>query len=726
MQPFNNTVGVISDIQAPEILSFTLDLNVGILEITFTEEINSTTLDISRFVLTAGSNSSYYYGLTSSVGTINGSILTVNLSSVDLNAIKLNLQLAVDNETTNLLVNPMAVVDYSENYLEPIFNATALPTNMLISDSTAPVLYGFHVDLDVSRIVLTFSEPVSAESFNTSLISFSDGSPDTNITLSSSSTSTVNSPILYIMLSPEDNEALRVNTTFGSSTDNSVIFITSNAVADLNSNLFEGLSMPLTAANVVNDSTFPTLVGFELDLNSSVIILQFSEPINIENFNVDGLAIIPNETFTGPSIDLSSSTLISLANTSNVVINITNNINRIKALNILGTSESDTFLIIQDNIAFDLAGNALVAIREPGFGSTFVRPDEISPKIIYFTLNLDTEILSIRFSEPVDVLNFDISSLIFINESNGAELVRLTDGDASIIEYTLVNISLVPEDLNALKVLRSLATNINNTYISTELGFITDTSDNQLSAIPVYDPLQASEVIPDTIMPELISFTFSYDSGRISLTFSEAIDLQSFNVSRINLQNSAEIISPDTRIQLSNDSLPTSEESNVVMVTLNLSDLDQLMDAGLCLDRTGCFVLIQDNLVRDTSGNPIELTVLGATDVVVPSMRLRLEQFVILDYNSGSMNLLFSGSVLQSSVQFDQITLSLLAEMNTSIYTLTSGSVESAGSLLTINFSPVDLIQLKSRRISAQYALLVTFASHQMHFLISQAFQLFL
>ena len=689
---------VIPDETIPVLENFTLDLNTDTLVLTFSELVDNSTLDLSRFTLTAGTESNVFYtfGVYEDL-TRNGYEVRLLLTSVDLNAIKDNPQLAVSNRTTYLIVGDMAAADYNDNFAELIPNATALP-GLLIADTTPPVLEQFTINLDSLELVFNFSEIVQAESFNVSAITFSDGL--TNITLNSSSVSTMDLPVLSIILSPEDSDLLFVSSNFGRNISSSILYLPPNVVVDFNSNSFEAPDFPIFANNVVDDSSSPTLLDFELDLNTNILTLQFNEPINIDALRVDGISIISNDSFAGPQIDLTSSTLLNEISSSRIMINITNDVNRIKASRVIGNSENDTFLITQGNFAFDLAGNNLGAIRPPGFMSTIVRQDEIRPEIVSYRFDLNTEMLSIRFSEPVDVLSANISSLIIVNETNGTELLRLTDGDIGITEYTLVNITLVTEDLNALKASSMLATDTSNTFISTEVDFIADTSGNHLSAIPLSDPLRASSVIADTRAPQLIEFTFSVDGGSLNLTFSETVDLDSFNVSKIMLQNSDDTPIPDfISLRLSDTSAVTIEDFNVIGIILTPADVSEIIEQRLCFNESECFVFFEDDLVRDTSSNSIQSSILRASDIVVDPAQPQLVQFFNLDFEAGTITIQFSKAILQSSIDFTQITLSALSDQNTTILTLTSGIVEELlGPLLTIRLSPTDLNELKSSR----------------------------
>ena len=152
-------------------------------------------------------------------------------------------------------------------------------------------------------------------------------------------------------------------------------------------------------------------------------------------------------------------------------------------------------------------------------------------------LDLDTGILSLTFSETVDLLTFNASALTFTEGPNGTEFISLTAGSAILREYTILEASILPEDLNRLKFSDIIALSVNDTFLIAESFLIMDKSGNSLVEIRSANPLPASLLIGDETDPRLTQFSFSPDDALLVLTFSEIVDvIDTFRVTEIVLQ----------------------------------------------------------------------------------------------------------------------------------------------------------------------------------------------
>ena len=80
--------------------------------------------------------------------------------------------------------------------------------------------------------------------------------------------------------------------------------------------------------------------------------------------------------------------------------------------------------------------------------------------------------------------------------------------------------------------LKDLATSISDTFISVSKSFAQDvfgtTSPAHLSTPPIME-FSAILVVPDNITVTLLSFTLNLSTGIITLRFSEAINVSTFN-----------------------------------------------------------------------------------------------------------------------------------------------------------------------------------------------------
>lgn len=108
-------ITVMPDSESPSLLSFELDLDQGELELTFNDVVDVDTLDPRRITLRSDLFTSLdeaTYTLTGGTSpSENGFVITVRLSTVDLNAIKARTALAVNGTETYIELTPEAIDD---------------------------------------------------------------------------------------------------------------------------------------------------------------------------------------------------------------------------------------------------------------------------------------------------------------------------------------------------------------------------------------------------------------------------------------------------------------------------------------------------------------------------------------------------------------------------------------------------------------------------------------
>ena len=139
---------------------------------------------------------------------------------------------------------------------------------------------------------------------------------------------------------------------------------------------------------------------------------------------------------------------------------------------------------------------------------TVFRSDETPPELISFILDLNSGILWLTLSETVDASTLNYSFLTLLNTSP-----RSSEPDTSLTlslssstwdrNLSVQLIRLSTEDLNELKQLLLLATDVNNTYISLEVGGISDVFGNPVIEVNTTHPLVAFDFYDDITHPYL-------------------------------------------------------------------------------------------------------------------------------------------------------------------------------------------------------------------------------
>ena len=117
----------------------------------------------------------------------------------------------------------------------------------------------------------------------------------------------------------------------------------------------------------------------------------------------------------------------------------------------------------------DMAGNDVEEVSETSAAQVRVfGADETNPEIVSFNLDLsgDGE-LQLTFSETIDASTVDVTELTLqsgVDSTDGGSQVSLSGGSVSEEDSTIVVISLIVEDVNAIKAAEDLATSRNNTF----------------------------------------------------------------------------------------------------------------------------------------------------------------------------------------------------------------------------------------------------------------------
>jgi len=150
---------------------------------------------------------------------------------------------------------------------------------------------------------------------------------------------------------------------------------------------------------------------------------------------------------------------------------------------------------------------------------------------VTFTFDLNLGQLFLYFSETVNVQSVNFTAITMQNGTLANETISymLTGGDMSLRNFTDVTVTLLPEDLNAIKSLLTLGTSVSDTYLSLTPYLLEDMNGNLVVDISAESAQQAYDVIPDITGPELLSFNLNLTSDILSLSFSETVSASSFN-----------------------------------------------------------------------------------------------------------------------------------------------------------------------------------------------------
>ena len=704
----------INDTTPPVLLGFDLDMNMGILVLSFPETIDVSTTMFDGIILQRGPNVSLdanQYMLVGGRLTMldDGLTASIEITLGDLNEIK-RRRIALSPETAWLTIDESTILDMSDQGVVAVVNGvSARMVSMYMTDSTPPELQTFTLNLDREILTLYFSETVDVFLFNITALSFQDTRRGNNTfnhyTLTSSSyLNSTSSPVIEVVLGLEDLNNIKQLTELATEIENTYLSVTSDLVQDVFGNNLQEISTfdALLATEVVTDVTNPVLEAFDIDLDSRIITLYFSETVNATSLNVSGISLIGAQELTAEMFQLDTSYTNSTNNPTIEIMITRNDFNIIKMLTNLATSESDTYLIIDPEAISDMAGNPVVAISpQAALQVRNYTKDTTSPVLESFDLDMNGVTLILEFSETVNVSSIDFTSITLVDSTDPfPQTYTLLGGETALANGPTVVIQFIKEDEDNLKRIDGLATSANNTYLVIRSDTIVDMDGNPVENITFTDPLPVRNFTPDSTPPVLDYFNLDLTLDLLTLVFSETVNVSSLDISGVTLQSTDMLDNTTLYYTLSDSMFDPSFNDPIVEITLSRFDGNEIRRLfGLATSPNNTYLSLEGASVLDMVSLPVVAiqnfsgqAVLNFTaDLVSPE----LEAFS-LDLTEEVLSLNFSETVDISTFDATQLTLHG-SQMLIPSYTLTGGIVTNNDNTpyVTFNLTTADLNIIK-------------------------------
>ena len=626
----------------------------------------------------------------------------------DILQLQLLNDLATSNTNTYLSLTAIATQDTAGNAVVPVESLSAIQVNTFAADVTPPQLQRFDLDLDAGFLNLTFNEVTDAASFTPTLVSFSDSNNTVAVvSLTGGTTLSRNGLRIDVALATEDLNTLKSNSIVATARWNTYMFFGEGAVTDAAGNNITAFTAAVRVGILVADNRPPVLIEFNVDIGARVITLVFDEFINASIFSPTNLTLI-NSTLSLPASSffrLTTSSSVSSAGENNITISIGEDDFHFILNNVyLATSSANTFVLLAGGAVLDLAGNPILPIELPNpFPVTNFNLDIQPPFLREYSLDMNTGILSMTFSEAINKVSLDVSGItIHSTESSepGRESFTLTIFDqVNSSQPNILEITLATVDVNGIKALTSLAVTQNSTFISLTSSVISDTVNNPLSYIPETRAVRASEYTADSNRPALIQFTFDLDEGRLILKFNETVDISTVQLSQLVLQSTP--FTASVHVHLAMTSILGADTASLDIL-IDKDDLNEIKRLPVCTSLLDCYLSFPETILNDTSGNRVvEVThneAVLVANFIPDSTPPQLEAFSVFDFDEGFITLNFSETVNLTSFQVTEIRLQDLPDTPLVQYTLTNGIFSHYNKdTITINFTTLDLNAIKAQ-----------------------------
>ena len=668
LQAISTPLVFTTDSTRPTLLSYTLDLNMGLLDLSFSEPVNiQAVVGVAR-IQDAASSPNTVVSLTQN-GTLSpaasaSDTIVVQLGTTDLNNIKTSQGTGTSEADTFLALGETFAVDVSGNLLSP--GTEALQVSSLIPDTSRPSLVSFTVDIEQGRVVLLFSEHIVTATLDSMLI-FLTGMPQSQPSGYHLADSAYSGPgfseDVTLVLSLNLLNQIKSDLQVCSSRANCFIFIADGALRDVSGNLvIPSTTGTLVESEPVPDSTRPSLLSYVMDLNSGLIDLTFSEPVLVQGFSPSGITA----QASGLSQGLGDSTVIS-SQSFDTILRLSagsNLLNQLKVLDSSGTIMAS----VSSNTVTDTSSLSVVAIppSNPLSPSTFV-PDTTPPILLQFVPSSGQLGLTLVFDEFVSPASIERNLLSFrLKNRNGqidytdltSALISPDNSDRVTLTFPASETRFTDSDF-----LESYALSFSEGSICLNLAtaFVSDVTGNLYSG----ELLAVYTNTSDTVRPELASFTLNLNTSTLNLTFTEPVNVLSV-AGNVRFQNSASD-TPTSVYNLMRGNVTTSQGASADVVTISMYQVDvmNLMNIpSLATSIANTYLLLLEAFAVDFGGNFLNdsLAAVQASEVTQVIRGTMVVGFD-LDLDSDIMTIEFDRDVNVSTFNASQVMLTNVSSM---------------------------------------------------------------
>jgi hypothetical protein len=512
----NKTASVFEDdTEAPTLSSFVLDLSADQLALTFSETVDGSTFNASGLTL-VGVSSNAQYQLTGGFSDDSFStVVVLNLTTIDINAIKRNPLLGVTVGNTYLSVATTTVADMSDLAVTEIIVAGAKQASDVVEDLVQPKLVEYSLDMDRLVLQMSFSEPVNVDVFDVTTLRFSavrNASGD-SVALSGGVLSVANMSVVNISLTVSDSNAIKADSGLCTNTSTTYLSFTNETVSDIFGNALAVPTLAVQAKEHTPDATAPVVSGAELDMNAGILTVNFTETVKASSLNAS-LIGFGSSTVSGALVTVDDDSVISTTDADQVTIQLSNDtLNALKLDARVATSNSDTVVVVAASGVLDM--NLVEIAAQVVDGVDFVE-DETDPELESFELDMHNGVISMTFTEAVNVDTFEVTELTLHGASTGGTKFTLTGGYVGSVNGTSLLVNLTVLDLNVIKQKEDLATSKFNTYMSVTTNLIKDMVNNEIASIATNNALQASDFYQDSRAATLLWLLLDMDAGIVT------------------------------------------------------------------------------------------------------------------------------------------------------------------------------------------------------------------
>ena len=718
-----------ADASLASLSSFSLDMNIGQLNLTFSDVMRSNSFDSSAITIQSQAQSlateRYTLSPTGSIVTsgAGGYVFVITLEPSDFFSIKSINGLANEQNNTYLVMAAFAANDHADVDVLAITDGQGIRASGYVPDFERPALLTWDFDLNRGEISLNFSDTVSTASIvegeilllahqmltrnvSRNQTETAASLPISGAILSQGSDKTV----VTLRLSTAQLNFIKANESLCTGMTNCYLSISNSSAQDIAGNPVFGIDNQdaQSVSGFTNDTSSPTLMSWNLNLNDSLLELSFSETVNVLTLTPSAITIqnVANRTASPSSVAYTLS-MLSVLTQNGPLLRVRLSpvdFNNLKALSNLATVRHDSYITFTANAIMDMF-NVQVAPVVPGDAVRVARytPDEVSPYLVSYDLDLDSGEVIMTFSETMDIANifypgFTLQSVL--NSSEPGRLSLILGTGSAVRNLSVTTVTLRPDDFFEIQRQPLLATDANNTFLVIHQMTINDTSGNQVLIVPEFDARRVRDIIPDQTAPLLSSVTFNASHAYFVFAFSEAVRRDSFNASRVFVQNTANASDSTASHRLSSPTRVLGSDSHILIVQLSVADRDAIAsNTTIGTSANTTYVRFENGAFADMFSTPI-VNVTRRVDSYQPD---RVQPSLLhynLSLNDGRITFYFDETMNISSLNITAIALHNSANISASTQSITLGNlsqtVSASASAIVVQLSTSELNTLKS------------------------------
>jgi len=626
----------------PRLSSWDLDMNTGLITLNFSKNIQDAGVNMTAITIVNTSSGDTAYRLTGTytpgTGTdegeyaISDAVLRFTLTAGDINSIKAIEGLATSREDTFLFTaSGSGVQDLAGNEWEAISSAQAVQVTTYTNDTTPPEVANATLNYSSGELVVTFSEPV--EEVESGTFHLNDIPGIDYITLTQSPLHEA-ATLTFTLTEGQRISALKISGVPGGNGDPVILDVDAAAVTDLAGNQIADSSKVVTE---IPDTTAPEVTGWAtLDYGVGVLVVTFSETIDAsetdpEKFHINDVAGTDDVTLSNLPRDTDAITLRF----------ILEEWERAAALAISWQSDGTPVVLDVDAIGVkDIAGNE---ISESDGNPVMEIQDMDDPSVIGATLDYNTGVLTVTFSETINAEEtvpggFHLRSATGVSEDE----VTLTKAPDYVDAITLTFTLTEGQRVAALAISGVAGGDDSNPVVlDVDAGAVMDMGLNELAEDDYDNPVTE---IADVTAPTVESATLDYNTGVLTVLFSETVDASrtvhggfhlrsatGVSENQVTLTKAPDYVNAITlTFELTEDErvaalrisgVPGGDDSNPVVLDV---------DAGAVTD------VVDNALENDDNNNPVT----EIADTTAPAV-----DSATLDYSTGILIVLFSETI---------------------------------------------------------------------------------